>query len=92
MTDDGQVEALQKMVGAVRVDPLVLDYLMAIIQASRSHPDITLGWYTGALELRKRAELGHLSVAATTFFSTMSNISPGQFLLIESSYLVNGMR
>ena len=54
MTDDGQVEALQKMVGAVRVDPLVLDYLMAMIQASRSHPDITLGVSTrGALELQK---------------------------------------
>jgi len=49
--------ALQAAVGEVRVDDLILDYLMAIIQLTRRTPQIELGISTrGALALQRAAQ------------------------------------
>ena len=54
LTDVGQMGALQSMVDAVRVDALVLDYLMSLVSATRTSPSISLGVSTrGALELQR---------------------------------------
>lgn len=43
-----QVVALQSAVRDVRVDPLLADYVLNLVEATRSHPDVTLGASTRA--------------------------------------------
>jgi MoxR-like ATPase len=41
--DGAEVLALQRQVDAVRVEESLLGYVMAIVQATRSHPALSLG-------------------------------------------------
>jgi MoxR-like ATPase len=53
-TDLGELLAMQAIVDQVRVDPLILDYLMTVVEATRQAQDLTLGVSTrGALELQR---------------------------------------
>jgi len=40
---EGELVALQAKVRAVRVDTLVVDYLIALVERTRTHPDVELG-------------------------------------------------
>ena len=52
--DPDQVLALQRQVDEVRVDELVVDYLLQVVHATRRHPAVALGASTrGALALQQ---------------------------------------
>ncbi|MEQ9408936.1 MAG: MoxR family ATPase [Fuerstiella sp.] len=57
VTDADQIIALQKSVGDVRVDESLADYILDIVEATRSHADLALGVSTrGALTLYRAAQ------------------------------------
>ena len=53
----GDVTALQRHTREVRVDPAVADYILELVEATRSHPEVALGASTrGALALYRAAQ------------------------------------
>lgn len=57
VTDGAQILALQKQVSDIRVDDSISDYMLDIVEATRSHADLALGVSTrGALTLYKAAQ------------------------------------
>ncbi len=57
VTDGKTVIELQKQVSDIRVDDSISDYLLAIVHATREHPELSLGVSTrGALTLYRAAQ------------------------------------
>ncbi|MDA1166587.1 MAG: MoxR family ATPase [Planctomycetota bacterium] len=55
--ESSQLESLQQTARDVRVDDSISDYLLAIVTATRAHPELTLGVSTrGALTLYRAAQ------------------------------------
>ncbi|MDB4950827.1 MAG: ATPase [Gemmatimonadetes bacterium] len=63
----GQVMALQQQVEEVHADPTLVDYLMAIVQATRTDPRLRAGASTRAAIALFRAARGYALVDGRTF-------------------------
>ena len=56
-----QLKGLQAAVESIKVDPSLLEYLLALVQATREHEALALGASTrGALALRRAAQAAAL--------------------------------
>src|SRR5207253_2388876 len=55
--DEGEVRELQAQVSSIHVNESLVDYLMSVVQTTRSHPDVLLGVSTrGALTYFKASQ------------------------------------